>query len=146
MISLPIKTDKPAQPGVKLTTGECFSILTILILVALVYCPVLTNAFVGDDFVHLNWLHQAINQPSLIWRNFHSSWLDITTAQFYRPLISIFMVADYLVWHNNGFGFHLTNLFCHLGNTLLLWLVLRALVANNGQPISLNHHIWCSAS
>ena len=146
MIALHTQADESSGAGNKLTAGEYFSVLTILILVALVYSPVLTNAFNGDDFVHLSWLHQAIHQPSLIWRNFHSSWLDITTAQFYRPLISIFMTADYLVWHNNGIGFHLTNLCCHLANTLLLWLVLRALVNNDHQPTTLNHSIWCLAS
>ncbi len=146
MISLPTRTDESTVRDNKPTIGEWFTILTILIIVAFIYCPVLTNAFNGDDFVHLSWLNQAIQQPSLIWRNFHSSWLDLTTAQFYRPLISIFMVADYLMWHNNGIGFHLTNLCCHLGNTFLLWLLLRALVSDDNQPISLNHHIWCAAT
>ncbi len=57
-------------------------IFGILMLVGLIYSPVVTNSFNGDDFVHLQWLHQAVNQPELIWRNFHSSWLDLTTAKF----------------------------------------------------------------
>ena len=67
----------------------------------------------------------------------------MTTAKFYRPLISIFMLTDYLIWHGNGIGFHLTNLFCHLANTLLLWLVLKNILASQFQTKSLNYYIWC---
>ncbi len=124
--------------------SEWLPILGILILVALVYAPVIANAFNGDDFVHLAWLAQAVKQPELVLRNFHSPWLDITTAKFYRPLISIFMLTDYLIWQSNGIGFHLTNLLCHLGNTLMLWLILRQIeVSRRRQNMN---YMWCLAA
>ncbi len=102
------------------------SIALLIILGATVYGyhAVLGNFFHGDDFVHLSWLGLTLNNPDLIWRNFHSAWLDIPTARFYRPLISIFMVFDYALWHGNGIGFHITNLVCHLLNTVLFWLII----------------------
>jgi hypothetical protein len=102
------------------------------------YHAVIANFFNGDDFVHLSWLSQAVKNPDLIWRNFHSAWLDISTARFYRPLISLFMLSDYVLWKGNGIGFHLTNLFCHLLNTILLWLIIIGLPrpASNSHPDS----------
>jgi len=101
-------------------------IVLALILAATIYSyhAVLGNFFHGDDFVHLSWLSEAIKNPDMIWRNFYSAWLDISTARFYRPLISLFMVSDYLLWHGNGTGFHVTNLVCHLINTILIWRII----------------------
>lgn len=94
-------------------------LLLLIIVVATVigYYPVLFDFFNGDDFVHLDWLSLAVRYPELIWKNFYSSWLDGTITKFYRPLISIFMVTDYLVWRTNGLGFHITNLVFHLLST-----------------------------
>src|SRR5271163_2966587 len=93
-----------------------------LFLIALVtvvaYAPVIADFFHGDDYIHLTWLPKAVQNPDLIWRNFYTSWLDGFYALFYRPLISVFNVFDYVVWHGNGIGFHLTNLSAHLAATL----------------------------
>ncbi len=110
--------------------------LSVFLLLAAIFCltlvsysPVFFNFFLGDDFVHLTWLPQAIQNPELIWRNFHSSWLDGTTTRFYRPLISVFMVSDYLIWGVNGLGFRLTNLAFHLAGTVFLFLTVKELTA-----------------
>jgi hypothetical protein len=100
------------------------ALLLIVIATAIAYSPVMFNFFTGDDFVHLTWLVNAVKNPELILRNFHSSWLDGTTTRFYRPLISVFMVSDYLVWGVNGFGFRLTNLLFHLTSSILLYFVI----------------------
>lgn len=89
----------------------------------LAYQPVLFDFFLGDDFVHLTWLKDAVHTPEMVWRNFHSSWLDGTTTKFYRPLISVFMVSDYMVWGANGLGFHLTNLLFHLVATVAIFFI-----------------------
>jgi hypothetical protein len=104
------------------------ALFLIVAAVVIAYSPVLFNFFVGDDFVHLTWLKQAVQQPELIWRNFHSSWLDGTTTKFYRPLISVFMVTDYLSWGLNGLGFHITNLCFHVASTVFIYLIVGELV------------------
>jgi len=106
---------------------QWLAIAVIVVAVIAGYSPVLFNFFAGDDFVHLEWLAKAVHNPELILRNFHSSWLDINTARFYRPLISIFMVVDYLLWGTNGLGFHITNLGFHLASTVLLFFIMRRL-------------------
>lgn len=100
--------------------------------VAICYLNVLFNWFVGDDFVHLLWLKQAVHNPELILRNFHSSWLDLTTTKFYRPLISVFMVSDYLMWGINGAGFHLTNVIFLCIGALSLYAIMRKVCASSG--------------
>lgn len=114
------------------STRDNFSVFITIAVICLIttaaYCPILFNFFSGDDFVHLTWLRQAMSNPELILRNFHSSWLDGTTTRFYRPLISLFMVSDYRIWGINGFGFHLTNLLFQLVSTVLVFLVSRKLI------------------
>ncbi|MBY0358125.1 MAG: hypothetical protein K2W82_09005 [Candidatus Obscuribacterales bacterium] len=105
------------------TTGNILLFIVLLTFVS--YSPVLFNFFVGDDFVHLSWLAQAIHHPELVWRNFYTSWLDGTTTRFYRPLISVFMYTDYLLWGVNGLGFRLTNLAFHLASTIFIFHIVK---------------------
>lgn len=103
-----------------------FGLVSLVVIVTVIgYWPVLFDFFLGDDFVHLTWLKDAVKNPELIWRNFHSSWLDGTTTRFYRPLISVFMVTDYLGWGINGLGFHITNLLFHLTATVFIFFCAR---------------------
>lgn len=107
----------------KQLSGVVFLLILIAALTGLAYSPAIQDAFLGDDFVHLTWLSEAVKHPELIWRNFYTSWLDGTTTKFYRPLISVFMVTDYLIYGPHGQGFRLTNLFFHLSSALLLFLI-----------------------
>lgn len=119
-----------------LIIGIAAGMLLLLAAICLAYSPVFFNFFSGDDFVHLTWLTQAVKNPELIWRNFHSSWLDGTTTQFYRPLISVFMVTDYLVWGVNGLGFRLTNLTFHFLSSVFLFAIIADIGFRAFEPAS----------
>lgn len=109
-----------------------FGLVSLVVLLTVIaYWPVMFNFFLGDDFVHLTWLKEAVKHPELIWRNFHSSWLDGTTTRFYRPLISVFMVTDYLGWGINALGFHITNLLFHITATVGLFFTARFLLQDS---------------
>lgn len=103
------------------------SLIGLCLITVAAYWPVLFNFFVGDDFVHLTWLKDAVKNPELILRNFHSSWLDGTTTKFYRPLISVFMVSDYLISGTNGIAFHITNLVFLLSSSIIFFFVVKDL-------------------
>ena len=118
----------------------------IVVATIIAYSPVLFNFFVGDDFVHLAWLKDAIHQPEMIWRNFHSSWLDGTTTKFYRPLISVFMVTDYWISGTNGTMFHITNLLFHLASSILLFFIVRDIARVGSQPGKSSGTRWALAS
>jgi len=103
-------------------------ILAMICLVAIcAYANVLFNFFVGDDFVHLTWLKDAAHNPELVLRNFHASWLDGTTTRFYRPLISVFMLLDYLISGTNAISFHITNVLFLLIGAIFLFHIARHL-------------------
>lgn len=104
-------------------------VLVLVLVTTLAYKSVLFNFFAGDDFVHLIWLKDAVVNHELIWRNFHSSWLDGTTTKFYRPLISVFMVSDYVLFNKDGLGFHITNLIFHLTSTVAIFFIAANLAA-----------------
>jgi hypothetical protein len=117
-----------------------FVISFLCVITATAYSSVFFNFFNGDDFVHLTWLPLAIKHPELIYKNFYSSWLDGTTTRFYRPLISVFMVSDYLLWGTNGLGFRLTNLLFHLVSSIFIFLITKRLLSstkNNSFAVSL---------
>ncbi|MBX9722889.1 MAG: hypothetical protein K2X81_15920, partial [Candidatus Obscuribacterales bacterium] len=136
-----LKTETANEPAVVSSKNHNDYLPQIGLLVAvcaitiICYSPILFNFFAGDDYVHLTWLHRVIkdlstkviSDPELIWRNFHSSWLDGTTTKFYRPLISVFMVSDYELWGLNGLGFHITNLLFHLASTIFIFFTAKNL-------------------
>lgn len=104
------------------------AVALMLLITVVAYLPVLFDWFVGDDFVHLIWLKEAMQEPEMIWRNFHNNWLDVKTTKFYRPLISIFMVLDYSAWGANGLGFHLTNLAFLLFSCVAIFFITKELL------------------
>ena len=107
-------------------------VVLIAVVTTLAYSPVLFNFFCGDDFVHLDWLSKAIVHPAMLLHNFNHNWLDIPTFRFYRPLISVFMFTDYLIWRTNGFGFHLTNVLFHIANSILVFAISLQLLKLSG--------------
>ena len=112
-----------------------------------VFQPVVFDWFGGDDFVHLQWLERLEKQPELLWRNFVSNWLDIPTTSFYRPLVSVSLALDYLLWKQNGIGNHITNVVLHGLCSLFLYGVV-AEITNNWQEKSkqLNWHALVTAT
>ena len=122
------KNSQEKNPStVKTKFSSYWSIALLILLVGIAYQPILFDFFLGDDFVHLIWLKQALQNPELILRNFSHNWLDITTTSFYRPLISVFMASDYFFWGTNGLGFHITNLFFHLVATMAIFFLAKGI-------------------
>src|SRR5438128_1812755 len=81
--TLPTATSGTTRAGnapataVRERSGLVWLFLFFIVLATVAaYFQVLSNFFHGDDFVHLTWLTGAVKEPELIWRNFHSSWLD----------------------------------------------------------------------
>lgn len=116
-------TQTVSKPNQSNTTAVVLLVCLCLGITTLAYQSVLFDFFAGDDFVHLIWLRDAVKNYELIWRNFHSSWLDGTTTKFYRPLISVFMVSDYVLFNRSGLGFHITNLIFHLLSVLSIFFI-----------------------
>jgi hypothetical protein len=100
-------------------------LVAIAVVTVILYSTTIGDYFLGDDFVHLPWLLRASHDPSMVLKSFCTSWLDISYVQFYRPLISVSLFIDYLIWGGNAVGYHLTNLFYHLVSTVAVFLIVR---------------------
>jgi tetratricopeptide (TPR) repeat protein len=91
-----------------------------IILVGLIaYFPVLRDGFVWDDDVLLtrNPLIKASNGLARFWAT--------TQAPDYWPVTSTTLWLEWRLWGMNPLGYHATNLILHLGESLLLWYILR---------------------
>jgi tetratricopeptide (TPR) repeat protein len=106
-----------------------FIVAVILIAGVLSYVNSLPNPFIWDDV-------------ALIARNFHlgdlgyiprlffeGSYHQDITGNFYRPVLMASFALDYRGWGLEPFGYHLTSIFLHLSNALLVyclaWMVSR---------------------
>lgn len=118
------------------------AIISIVLVVALVYANSLKNAFVWDDSIVV-----AENDFVKSWKNFprlfNKSYLtkpsdidylgerDIGSGEFlYRPVSTLSYFIDFSIWKLNPFGFHLTNLFLHIINVILLFFLIILITGN----------------
>jgi len=111
----------PAPSGSIYTTRYLlYSAFGLLVVVLAAYGPVIANPLLSDDLnfrvffrgEHLDWAKIR----SEMW----SGWGGLVGADYYRPVLTWSVIADYLVWGTNPFGYHLTNLLLHTLNALLV--------------------------
>ena len=104
-----------------------FWIALTLVLTALTYLPAISNGFVNwdDDFyVTGNNLIRSLD-PAHLKAMFSQSFMGL-----YQPLVMLSLAFDYAIGGTNPLIFHLTNLFIHLLNTLLVFIFLTGLLEN----------------
>jgi tetratricopeptide (TPR) repeat protein len=103
--------------------------ITLLLAVATIagYARVL-----GNDFVNYDDHDYVVDNPhvhaGLTWA---SLWWDLTTPYFvnWHPLTWISFQLDFSAFRFLAWGYHFTNLVLHVGNTLLLFAVLKRMTA-----------------
>lgn len=118
--------------------------LSLIIICFAIYAPIIQNFFVSDDWTHVVWLRRAVVDPELLLRNFHACWLDIQSCQFYRPIISVTLFLDYLLWKENAIGYHVTNVAFHAASAIFLYFLLSQIEARSSSTS--RHSIWPAAS
>lgn|GEM_PF-1640451 len=87
------------------------------------YFNTLYNGFVWDDH-YLILKNPFIHRPDVI--KIFSQDLDNTgfaKTLFYRPLQNLSYVIDYRVWGFNPFGYHITNIFLHIVNAVMIFFL-----------------------
>jgi len=102
-------------------------ILAAIIVISggFVYLNSLLNPFIWDDaFLVTSNLHiRSLSYiPRLFMENVYNQ--DMT-GKFYRPVLMGSLTLDYNTWGLDPFGYHLSNLFLHLANALLVYTVIR---------------------
>ena len=112
----------------KIFENKIFIFFILAVLIFTSYSNALFNKFVWDDgylivenpyIKHFNFL------PNL----FVGDLVDSTTNRhldsgYYRPLSMLSFMTDYRIWRLNPFGYHLTNIFIHLFNSILVFLMI----------------------
>ncbi|HST30101.1 MAG TPA: tetratricopeptide repeat protein, partial [Chthoniobacterales bacterium] len=94
-----------------------------------VHSPALQGQRIWDD-QYLSRDNPFIKSPYLLLEVFrHHLFLDSYSAH-YRPVQNISYMFDYYFWNTDEFGFHLTNTLLHAGSGILLFLLLRHLLAS----------------
>jgi hypothetical protein len=89
-----------------------------------VYWQVQTCDFVFDDFrtiVENRHVQSGFNRDSIIW-SFTSG---TSVSRYWHPLTWLSHILDVKLYGMNAGGHHLTNLFIHIANTLMLFFVFR---------------------
>ena len=112
-----------------------------VVVVALVSFAVYFNAlscgFVYDDkdqIVNNHWIRDVryLNEifSQSVW-GFSTDVEEQGTANYYRPLMHLVYMANYYLFGLKAWGFHLVNVLFHMGNSVLVFLVVLRLLAES---------------
>ncbi|MFM7412268.1 MAG: hypothetical protein ACKO6E_03545 [Planctomycetota bacterium] len=74
-----------------------------------------------------------LHDPSNWWHVLTFRVLGMDVLDFNRPVHLASMMLDAAVWGTNPFGYHLTSVLLHAVNVVLVWLVLRVVLASGGR-------------
>lgn len=106
----------------KVVTSPFAVIFYILIAIVVLYSPMLSNYFVGDDFTWFRW---ASENNTNILNHFTQS-----NGFFYRPGTKIFFSLMYSSFWLNQAMYHIVSLLLHFAVSTLLFLTLRKVLKN----------------
>ncbi|MCX5687282.1 MAG: tetratricopeptide repeat protein [Candidatus Omnitrophica bacterium] len=116
--------------------------MLIGIVTLIVYFNSLFNMFVMDDFsviVQNDFVKTWKNFPAIFTKAYMTSPLQLAYLEIfnigsgeitYRPLVTASYFLDYAIWKLNPFGYHLTNIFLHVLNVMLIYFFI-SLIAKN---------------
>lgn len=112
--------------AVGMRTRDRWLVVGIVLVVCTSFAPTLSNDFVNwdDDLVLTdNTAYRGLS-PS------HLRWMVTTTyGGHWQPLTWLSYAVDHALWGLDARGYHLTNLLLHAVNTVLVWSILRTLLA-----------------
>jgi protein O-mannosyl-transferase len=96
--------------------------LLLLVVTLAAYWPALRGGYLWDDNDHIENCKQLRSAYGL-----YEIWFKPeATVQYYPLTFTVFWVG-YHLWGLNTLGYHLVNVFLHVGTAVLLWQVLRRL-------------------
>ncbi len=116
------------------------------ILVFLVYWQTLKIGFLHDDFLHLDYVARAVLKGDAhdLLANLYSNWGGSDLMRSYRPLASISLFLDFILYRTNAVGFHLTNLLLTCACSLFIALIASELCGAFGNRMRAATAIWAA--
>lgn len=128
-----------ASVRIQMILGNMF----VLAICILAYQPILHSGFLLDDFLHVDYVARALaGAPNDFFANFTGNWAGSDLMKSYRPFTSISFFIDYLVWHANAFGFHLTNVLLTAACALTISLITLQMTGRNGNQLLGAPAVW----
>jgi len=113
----------PVRPTLGWLGGSLPALLAIAFISMLAFAPSLKGYFVADDLLHLAYLKKiASGDLPLLAEKMFVPWQDYQMQLLWRPLGTLTLCIDYLLWGPHPFGFHASNLasYCLTSAVLLL--------------------------
>jgi len=106
---------------------------TLLAIAALPFLPGLQRGLVSEDFIILRRIWE---QPfwSLTWEQIRGPWMGATLVLFWRPLSTLALQLQELVWGVHPLGYLVILLAAHLLNAALLFVLVRRLFPEEKWP------------
>ena len=105
--------------------------LALFVCCLAVYSPALFGKKIWDD----NFLigqHPFFRSPGYFWDVFNYHLFMDSPSTYYRPVQIWSYMLDYLLWGENTFGYHLTNVILHTTVGFLLFLYLKCILPRYG--------------
>jgi hypothetical protein len=88
------------------------------------YAGTLGMGFLLDDYLHVDYAARALHGDlAPLLSNLVSNWGGSDIMKSYRPVVSLSIFLDYVVFHTNAFGFHLTNIILFATSAILVSLI-----------------------
>ena len=81
-----------------------------------VFWPALHGGWIGDDIWYIS-TNPLLNDPARIWK----AWFALGSWVEFYPIAEMVQWAQWQLWHNDTFGYHLTNVILHITSGLLVW-------------------------
>jgi len=88
----------------------------IAVAVLVIYWPILHGGWLWDDDWYIT-ANALMNDPWRVWKAFFEPGSFVE----YYPLQQTIQWAQWQLWGNDTFGYHVTNVLLHIANALLLW-------------------------
>jgi len=89
----------------------------VIALAALwVYWPIRHGQWIGDDALYIT-SNPLMHDPARLWK----AWFQPGSFIEYYPIEESIQWMQWQLWHNDTFGYHLTNIALHVINALLVW-------------------------
>ncbi|MCC7010758.1 MAG: tetratricopeptide repeat protein [Acidobacteria bacterium] len=104
----------------------------LLIWIALVYSPSLSNGFTYDDPDVVTLASGLLSDPGQIGRLFSSDYFRLSNESTYRPFVTFTYMVDWQVGGGRPWAFHLHSVLWHLVAVSCLVALLRRLGASDG--------------
>lgn len=115
------------NPFNPLTTAKAITIIVIVGLI--VFFNSFFNGFVSDDgllVVKNQTIHSLTNIPILFTGSiFYNGDVLQLSGSMYRPITSSFYALLYSIFGPNASGFHIFQVFMHIANTIIIFLIFR---------------------